>query len=516
MKIVVFKLNSAFNENVTTFCHILGCYWSLHPRCIGMFEDGSYLRRRKRFKADDSTVPGSNLHKYIAIRGPNQPIEDNMQTVDKRQDVSSSINPQSKPMVPSIDITDTLNTVDARSPLISNAPGSADCSSNYRLFSIDNIISSSNQIASLNAASFQQLPQVPKGTTDVLPLNSASTLTPNKFPANVGPMAFNQLTSYPFRSTVTPDKNALSGNNNLSNCPESNFPSQLLDQRQKLLMQKVANEQSSFTSSLSAGSNSSVTTGLNFNMFNPHNIIKSEATRTLPSISTNIDPRLLPGSQLEETLQIQLNKPNNCLPNGTNIFDWNKQNLPVAFPGPSSLTSSSFPGPSSFTSTSSFPESSSSLMSPSFPGTSSLTSSVTDATAAAVAAATSRIRSMNNLSNSPQLIVNNGLPIAGSTVAVIPNAIEPTGNEAQKLLYQYGNYSPVPNMLTNSSALVPRYNIPPSPSAFPPNVTITSMQGIPRYNPYSLINSHQSSTQIPSYSYYPFSSLSQKFCLPTI
>ena len=27
-----------------------GCFWSLHPQCVGMFENGSFLRRRKRFK----------------------------------------------------------------------------------------------------------------------------------------------------------------------------------------------------------------------------------------------------------------------------------------------------------------------------------------------------------------------------------------------------------------------------------------------------------------------------------
>ena len=117
--------------------------------------------------------------------------------------------------------------------------------------------------------------------------------------------------------------------------------------------------------------------------------------------------------------------------------------------------------------------------------------------------------------------------------AVTPNATEMAGNNdtAQKLLYPYGNYSPLPNMLAGSSPLVPRYpgslsNIPTayggnmvlgSAGAFPPNVTITSMQGIPRYNPYSLLNSNQNATQItPNYSYNPFSSLSQKFCLPTI
>lgn len=31
-----------------------GCYWALHPKCAGMFENGSFLRRRKRFKLNRS------------------------------------------------------------------------------------------------------------------------------------------------------------------------------------------------------------------------------------------------------------------------------------------------------------------------------------------------------------------------------------------------------------------------------------------------------------------------------
>jgi hypothetical protein len=29
-----------------------GAYWALHPRCVDMFENGSFLRRRKRFKLE--------------------------------------------------------------------------------------------------------------------------------------------------------------------------------------------------------------------------------------------------------------------------------------------------------------------------------------------------------------------------------------------------------------------------------------------------------------------------------
>ena len=33
-----------------------GNYWTLHPEAEGMFDNGSYLRRRKRFKLNEAQV----------------------------------------------------------------------------------------------------------------------------------------------------------------------------------------------------------------------------------------------------------------------------------------------------------------------------------------------------------------------------------------------------------------------------------------------------------------------------
>ncbi len=33
-----------------------GCLWALHPRCVNMFENGSLLRRRKRFKQNEASA----------------------------------------------------------------------------------------------------------------------------------------------------------------------------------------------------------------------------------------------------------------------------------------------------------------------------------------------------------------------------------------------------------------------------------------------------------------------------
>lgn len=40
------------------FCLLLGkgCYWALHSKCAGMFENGSFLRRRRRFKLKQSEL----------------------------------------------------------------------------------------------------------------------------------------------------------------------------------------------------------------------------------------------------------------------------------------------------------------------------------------------------------------------------------------------------------------------------------------------------------------------------
>ena len=34
-----------------------GCYWALHSKCAGMFENGSFLRRRRRFKLHEVQAP---------------------------------------------------------------------------------------------------------------------------------------------------------------------------------------------------------------------------------------------------------------------------------------------------------------------------------------------------------------------------------------------------------------------------------------------------------------------------
>ena len=59
-----------------------GAYWTLHPKAIAMFENGSLLRRRKRFKLDidekdnlnDELAALSNLNRVLASNfGPPEP-----------------------------------------------------------------------------------------------------------------------------------------------------------------------------------------------------------------------------------------------------------------------------------------------------------------------------------------------------------------------------------------------------------------------------------------------------------
>ena len=59
-----------------------GAYWTLHPKAIAMFENGSLLRRRKRFKLDTDEKDTletelaalSNLNRVLASNfGPSEP-----------------------------------------------------------------------------------------------------------------------------------------------------------------------------------------------------------------------------------------------------------------------------------------------------------------------------------------------------------------------------------------------------------------------------------------------------------
>ena len=58
-----------------------GAYWTLHPKAIAMFENGSLLRRRKRFKLDtdekdvleNEMAALNNLNRFISSGSPPQP-----------------------------------------------------------------------------------------------------------------------------------------------------------------------------------------------------------------------------------------------------------------------------------------------------------------------------------------------------------------------------------------------------------------------------------------------------------
>ncbi|KAF6018416.1 hypothetical protein EB796_023272 [Bugula neritina] len=57
-----------------------GCYWALHTNCSTMFENGSFLRRRKRFKLEEGlegntkSVSGSSIEKPGQIENLPKPV----------------------------------------------------------------------------------------------------------------------------------------------------------------------------------------------------------------------------------------------------------------------------------------------------------------------------------------------------------------------------------------------------------------------------------------------------------
>lgn len=55
-----------------------GCYWALHSKCSKMFENGSFLRRRKRFKADE---PSADPEAFTLVEKPGE-IENLPQPTD--------------------------------------------------------------------------------------------------------------------------------------------------------------------------------------------------------------------------------------------------------------------------------------------------------------------------------------------------------------------------------------------------------------------------------------------------
>lgn len=117
-----------------------GAYWALHPQAFDMFENGSLLRRRKRFKLhktqkdilNDELAALANLNRFFF-----QPSADPMMPMDDRTDITSELmsaqtspsiaspkrplTPESPPIITADAITTTTTTATATGNAITPA-----------------------------------------------------------------------------------------------------------------------------------------------------------------------------------------------------------------------------------------------------------------------------------------------------------------------------------------------------------------------------------------------------------
>lgn len=127
-----------------------GAYWALHPQAFDMFENGSLLRRRKRFKLhktqkdilNDELAALANINRFFF-----QPSNDPMMPMDDRTDITSDmmsaqtspsiaspkrpLTPESPPIITSETTTPTTTTP-AKVHTVKTQP--------KRAFTIENII----------------------------------------------------------------------------------------------------------------------------------------------------------------------------------------------------------------------------------------------------------------------------------------------------------------------------------------------------------------------------------------
>ena len=112
-----------------------GSYWSLHPECGAMFENGSFLRRRKRFKSlkktFDALAKNSESHHGASTKTPHPQTKTNVMK-DKiyEHDQKSESNPRHPFAIESLigtndkELTGNVNSFNST---LSNYPVSTPC-----------------------------------------------------------------------------------------------------------------------------------------------------------------------------------------------------------------------------------------------------------------------------------------------------------------------------------------------------------------------------------------------------
>ena len=501
------KINSKVSDNnLKNSNFVSGCYWSLHPRCIGMFEDGSYLRRRKRFKADDSLLQASSLHKYIAIRGATAgpvPAGTCTQTGPQSLGIGPNGSGQGSGIEDSPDTkcnNPTLATMLGQSlpqpPLASqlgSTAGVPDPSAYSRgVFSIDNIISSPASGVSLAPHMYSQH-STP--VAKLLPNSTPSQLHPPPVPVS------SSLLAQPDSSATKPNRffppsPSINGPGQQTNPPfppahmgsdplRNSYPHFSLQQQPSsmpaqtsLLTGHLSNLSATTPSgvnldifSKTASNNSQSTSGSQLNMPAAPQIPLSQQSQSSqtpgsnPAIITNpavgsANPSQNPvANYLSSAAALELNRNSligmsipSMHPIGSPYHNYNSQNTSLQVPNPT------------------------------------VTGAITPHTA-------NKLFGTQPNSNNPSTPALNSPFIAGAPT-VPGSPLMPPGRYSNPYAY--------------------------TPAAFPPNVTINTINQLPRYNPAAaalIINpaAAAAANPVPNFHYNPFSTLSsQNFCLPTI
>lgn len=127
-----------------------GAYWALHPQAFDMFENGSLLRRRKRFKLhktqkdilNDELAALANINRFFfnPNADPMMPL-----SIDDRTDVTSEpISAQTSPTILSVSpkrpMTPESPIIPASEPMITSTPAKSLKSRPKRAFTIESLI----------------------------------------------------------------------------------------------------------------------------------------------------------------------------------------------------------------------------------------------------------------------------------------------------------------------------------------------------------------------------------------
>ena len=458
-----------------------------------MFEDGSYLRRRKRFKADDSVLGGqggtSSLHKYIAIRGamqesPSQPSDGNYRPFSIENIISS-------PVAAQLGGPGAMSMFPAPSADKTRSQGPNDNSS------IGNLISGSG-LSSFKTNSF--FPLTPFGTTS----NRVPSSQIQENPINPTFSYLPNASSQNSRSNATPSLTPpTTQTSNMSHNLQQSSVAQL--QQQPGALSRSVNETNS-----NPANTQPPPAGISFDILSSDHLGGKP-----PTISSSASQQ-----QQQHHFNLQTAKvaaAQNALAASQHGQNQNHHQAMANYLHQQLNKNSSLMGATM--------QQVHSLASPYLYNTNSFTPSV----------------SINNSLNSPSVYKMTGYnPVAGASFGSQVNKLFPHNPSPGSLASS--PFIPPASPLFNTQRYTNPYSNPgsvggmsPAVAAFPPNVTINTNYQLPpppvhRYNPaavaVALMNNPSAAAAnsaanpyqpLAGLHYNPFSSLSTtNFCLPTI